>query len=568
MSLQGGPVSSEPRILAGRYRVEGLIGEGGMTRVHRGTDEKLGRTIAIKLLKQEYARDTVFRNRFRLEAQSASRMAHPSIARVYDTGEVVEKVGSRDVTTPFIVMEHVEGTRLSDKLEYGPVAPQEAVQYLDGVLDALAYAHRAGVIHRDLKPANIMITDSGVKVLDFGIARAVAEHASTVAEAADVLGSADYFSPEQAKGEPIDARTDIYSAGIVLYELLAGRPPFHGDSAVAVAYQHVAETPTVPSSINSESPGGLDAVVLRALAKDPFQRFPDATTFREELDAAATGREPSRRQISSLTDALYGPNPRQALETQRSLRQLSSDTTMVRTQQGPPVAWIWAAVAFIGVIVLSLLIWVVTLQPFSAEPTNAVVVPDVIASDHEQAIEELQGLSLLVAEVDEASRDVPEGRVIRTDPAVGTSMSPGGSITVVVSEGFEGVEVPELVGESQKDAAEALDEAGLGVGIVTPRNDPEAEKGVVLSASADAGEEVMAGSDVNLVVATGEVAISDYTGFTVAAAVEDLEALGLTVETAEDGECEATDPATVSDQSLDAGDVEVGSSIELTTCSG
>lgn len=561
-------MSSEPRILAGRYRVGELIGEGGITRVHHGTDEKLGRTVAIKLLKPEYARDTVFRNRFRLEAQSASRMAHPSIARVYDTGEVVDKVGSREVTTPFIVMEHVDGKRLSDMLRYGPLSPQEAVQHLEGVLDALAYAHRAGVIHRDLKPANIMITDSGVKVLDFGIARAVAEHASTVAEAAEVLGSANYFSPEQAKGEPIDARTDIYSAGIVLYELLVGRPPFDGDSAVAVAYQHVAETPTVPSSINPESPGGLDAVVLRALAKDPFQRFPDATTFREELDAAAAGREPSRRQISSLTDALYGPNPRQALETQRSLRQLSSDTTMVRTQQGPPVAWIWAAVAFIGVIVLSLLIWVVTLQPFSADPTNAVVVPNIIEDDYEQAIEELEGLSLIVAEVDEASQDVPEGRVIRTDPAVGTSMSPGGNITVVVSEGFEGTDVPELVGKTQKQAENALDDAGLGVGVVTPRNDPEAKKGSVLAASADEGDEVMAGSSVNLVVATGAVAISDYTGFTMDAAVDDLEALGITVSTEEDDECEASDPATVTDQSLAAGDVKVNSKIELTTCTG
>ncbi|RCS60775.1 Stk1 family PASTA domain-containing Ser/Thr kinase [Microbacterium sp. JB110] len=561
-------MSPENRVLAGRYRVEDVIGEGGMATVHRGTDEKLGRAVAIKILKREHAGDKVFRHRFRMEAQSASRMAHPSIVRVYDTGEATERVGSRDVTTPFIVMEYVQGTLLSDLVARGPVPSGDAVAYVDGVLEALAYAHRAGVVHRDIKPANIMVTESGVKVMDFGISRAVSDNAATVAEAAAVLGTANYFSPEQAKSETVDARTDIYSVGVVLYELLTGRPPFEGESPVAVAYQHVSETPAVPSRLNSDSPGALDAVVLRALAKDPFQRFPDAATFREALDAATSGREPSKRAIGKLTDALYGANPRHAQETQRSLRQLSSDTTMVRTQSGPPVAWIWAAVAFIAVIVISMLIWVISLQPFSADPTNAVVVPELVEAQHEEAVEELSDLGLAVAAVTEQSREIEEGAVIRTDPVAGTSLRPGTRITVVVSGGHEVVAVPELVGTSQEAAQQELKDAGLKVGLVAPRNDPEAEKGRVLSASATAGDEVLIGSTINLVVATGEVAISDYTGFTVDSATRDLEALGLTVASAGDDSCAATDPATVVAQSIGAGDTKIASEINLRYCSG
>lgn len=560
-------MSFERRVLAGRYRVESVIGSGGMATVYRGTDEKLGRTVAIKVLSHEQATDSVFRRRFRLEAQSASRMAHPSIVRVYDTGEETDVVGAREISVPFIVMEYVQGTTLRDLIARGPVPAADAVSYVDGILEALAYAHRAGVIHRDIKPANVMVTASGVKVMDFGIARAASDSSATVAETAALLGTASYFSPEQAKGETIDARTDLYSVGIVLYELLTGAPPFASDSAVAVAYQHVSETPAVPSQVNPSSPPGLDAVVLRALAKDPFQRFPDAASFREALGAAASGREPSKRAITELTAALYGPNPRQAQETQRSLRQLSSDTTMARTQQGPPVAWIWAAVAFIAVIVLSLLIWVITLRPFDAEPANAVAVPDVAGVSAEKAVDEMEGLGLDVAQVSEPNSLFDEGQVIRTDPVDGTWLSPGGRVTVVVSTGNETTTVPELIGVSQKKAGDRLKKADLKVGLVTPRNDPEAAKGTILSATVDAGDDVLIGTTVDLVVATGKVSVNDYTDFALDTAQEELEALGLQVEVEEDDSCEG-DPSLVGKQSVAPGDTKIGSSITLTACTG
>lgn len=257
----------EERLLAGRYRVGSVIGRGGMAVVYKGRDTKLGRTVAIKILKSELASDPSFRTRFRQEAQAASRMSHATIVRVYDAGE--ETVRGADgslVREPFIVMEYIEGQQLRELIMAGPLDVDEAVRITQDLLTALEYSHRAGVVHRDIKPGNVMITPSGeVKVMDFGIARAVSDTSSTVAQTTAILGTASYFSPEQAKGETVDARTDLYSAGVVLFEMLTGRPPFQGDTAVSVAYQHVSETPVRPSTINKKVSPALDQVVLHAL---------------------------------------------------------------------------------------------------------------------------------------------------------------------------------------------------------------------------------------------------------------------------------------------------------------
>lgn len=561
---------SETRVLAGRYRVEELIGEGGMARVHRGYDETLDRAVAIKILKRDLASDSTFRTRFRLEAQAASRMAHPSIVRVFDAGEEVETEGSRTFHTPYIVMELVQGTLLRDIIARGPVPPADAARYVDGILEALEYSHRAGVIHRDIKPANVMVTPAGqVKVMDFGIARAVSDSSSTVAETTQILGTAAYFSPEQAKGEPVDARADLYSAGVVLYELVAGRPPFRGESPVAVAYQHVSETPVKPSEHNPDAPRALDAIVLRALAKDPYQRYPDAASFRAALAEASSGREPSKRAITSLTNTLYGPNPRQAQETARSLRQLSTDTTMTRTQSGPPVAWIWAGVALLAVLLISVLIWVLAIRPIPAVPAGARVVPEVAGLAADRAIEDLEALDLEPIRTEEPSETVPEGVVIRTDPEAGESVAPGQRIDVVVSDGQELAAVPALVGTSEAEARAALEEAGLSVGTITPRNDPQAAAGTVLEADADEGDELAVGTRVSLVVATGRVAIVDYSGFTLDAASRDLEQLGLTPEPVGDPGCpRSADDPQVSRQQPAPGEVDIHSAVQLFYCTG
>ncbi len=563
------------RVLAGRYRVGELIGRGGMASVYRGYDQTLGRDVAIKILKRDLASDSGFRTRFRLEAQAASRMANQAIVRVFDAGEDVAADVNGERPVPFIVMELVHGTLLKDIVARGPVPPAEAVRYVDGILEALEYSHRAGVVHRDIKPGNVMITDAGqVKVMDFGIARAVSDSSSTVAETTSILGTAAYFSPEQAKGEPVDARADVYSTGIVLYELLTGRPPFRGDSPVAVAYQHVSETPTPPSQANEASPRAFDPVVLRALAKDPYQRYPDAASFREALDAASDGKAPSKRELGALTSELYGPNPRQAAETARSLRQLSTDNTMTRTQSGPPVAWIWAGVALLAVLVASVLFWVVTSRPFEAVPASSRIVPDVSGMTLERATTELEGEDLSVVSEAEPSDTVAEGIVIETEPGAGESVSPETDITVVVSEGPRVSTVPALEGLTEESARRAIQEAGLVVGSITPQNDPELQADTVMAADVAGeevaeGEEVPEGSTVNLTVASGRVTIVDYReNGTIEFAKGELEALGLTVEVIEDASCPANDAQVVKSQTPSAGDVPVRSTVELTYCVG
>ena len=281
-------MSSNQRIIAGRYEVGNLIGRGGMADVYEGVDTRLGRTVAIKLLKADLANDPNFEARFRQEAQASARMAHPTIVRVYDAGEDVTVASNGNTNRhPFIVMEYVNGKLLRDLLHERRLTLQEAIDFETGVLTALEFSHRAGIVHRDIKSANVMITEAGqVKVMDFGIARAVSENSATVAHTSGIVGTAQYFSPEQAKGESVDARTDLYSAGVLLYEMLAGRPPFKGESAVSVAYQHVSEAVVPPSQFDPSVSPEMDAVVIRALAKDRNERFQSAEEFREHLLAA------------------------------------------------------------------------------------------------------------------------------------------------------------------------------------------------------------------------------------------------------------------------------------------
>jgi len=298
-------VNQSPRVLGNRYEVGDLLGRGGMAEVHLGRDTRLGRVVAIKLLRTDLARDPVFQARFRREAQSAAGLNHPAVVAVYDTGEesVVESGGST-VALPYIVMEYVEGRTLRDVLREGdPMDPQHALEVTIGVLSALDYSHRMGIVHRDIKPANVMLTANGdIKVMDFGIARALADVSATMTQTQAVIGTAQYLSPEQARGETVDARSDLYSAGCLLFELMTGRPPFVADSPVAVAYQHVREAPLPPSAFNPRIPEVVDRIVLHALAKDREARYQTANDFRADLEAALAGR-----QVAATTVALTAP---------------------------------------------------------------------------------------------------------------------------------------------------------------------------------------------------------------------------------------------------------------------
>ncbi|MGQ7312679.1 Stk1 family PASTA domain-containing Ser/Thr kinase [Microbacterium arabinogalactanolyticum] len=562
-------MTTEPRILADRYRVDEVIGKGGMAQVHRGYDLTLGREVAIKILDPELARDTAFRTRFRLEAQAASRMSHPSIVRVFDAGDPGAAPGANGETEPYIVMELVHGTLLKDVIARGPLSVEDAIRYTDGILEALDYSHRAGVVHRDIKPGNVMITDKGtVKVMDFGIARAVSDSSSTVAETTQIIGTAAYFSPEQAKGESVDSRTDLYSTGVVLYEMLTARQPFRGDSPVAVAYQHVSETPVPPSEVNEELPRALDAVVLRALAKDPYQRFPDAGSFRMALQGITTGHAPTKKEIGALTSELYGSSPRQAQETARSLRQLSTDTTMTRTQSGPPVAWIWAGVALLAVLLVSVLFWVVSLSMRPPEtPSSSVTVPNLVDLTVAKAKTELKDAGLVADVRHESSADFEVDHVIRTQPGTNAKVSKGESIIVYVSTGADTIDMPVIEGLSQDDATKVLKDNGLVLGTIEQTNDPTAKAGTVLHSSQEAGTKVAPGTIVNLVVANGKVTVEDMTGFTMDAATKKLEALSLTVTPTEVGACtDGQSPNTVLSMTVSPGEVPILSTVGLSYC--
>jgi serine/threonine-protein kinase len=278
----------EPRRLGGRYELGSVLGRGGMAEVYLAHDTRLGRTVAVKTLRVDLARDPSFQARFRREAQSAASLNHPSIVAVYDTGE--DYVDG--VSIPYIVMEYVDGSTLRELLHSGrKLLPERAMEMTVGILQALEYSHRAGIVHRDIKPANVMLTRTGqVKVMDFGIARAMGESGMTMTQTAAVIGTAQYLSPEQAKGEQVDARSDLYSTGCLLYELLTVRPPFVGDSPVAVAYQHVREDPQPPSVFDPEVTPAMDAIVLKALTKDPNYRYQSADEMRADVEAALDGQ--------------------------------------------------------------------------------------------------------------------------------------------------------------------------------------------------------------------------------------------------------------------------------------
>jgi serine/threonine protein kinase/transcription elongation GreA/GreB family factor len=565
-------MSDEGRMLAERYRVGQLIGRGGMSDVHVGQDTRLGRQVAIKLLKPQLATDPAFRMRFRQEAQSAARMAHPTIVRVFDAGEeTVTDASGHEVQLPFIVMEFVEGRLLKDIIHDGPLEPAAAVRVIDGVLTALEYSHRAGVVHRDIKPGNIMITTTGqVKVMDFGIARAVSDSSTTVAQTTAILGTASYFSPEQAKGETVDARTDLYSTGVVLFEMLTGRPPFRGDTPVAVAYQHVSERPVKPSVINPRVSPALDAVVMHALTKTRDGRYQTAAEFRADIETAASGRVPVHQRPDDSA-ALFGTTATGSLSTSElALRQLTEDETMSRTQRRPPAIWIWSGIIGVVVIVVAVMYWAFNLQPTAEIPSNAREVPAFVDVTYEEAVEQLQELGLPASRVDETSDEIAAGNVTRSDPPSGEVVDVGTPVTVYVSTGREAVTVPDVRNKALDAAKADLAAVGLVAGTETRETSPTVPADVVLGTSPEAGGSVEVGSTVNFRISNGSVTLTDLTGQTLEAASSYLSAenLQLTPVPKPDPACASQPGSPITRQSLPPGDVPQRSEVELTYCAG
>ncbi|PPF79685.1 Stk1 family PASTA domain-containing Ser/Thr kinase [Subtercola sp. Z020] len=565
-------MTDDSRLLAGRYRIGDIIGRGGMSNVYVGRDERLGRPVAIKLLKSSLAGDPIFRTRFRQEAQAASRMAHPTIVRVFDAGEErVAEAGGSEAIVPFIVMEYVQGILLKDLIRQGPVDPAEAVRITDGILTALEYSHRAGVVHRDIKPGNIMLTNSGqVKVMDFGIARAISDSSATVAQTTAILGTAQYFSPEQARGESVDARTDLYSTGIVLFELLTGRAPFRGETPVAVAYQHVSEAPVAPSSINPKVSPALDQVVAHSLAKDRFARFQSAADFKVDLQIAGAGKIPSKRlPTEDFQASLFGAPPTLTAGSDAALTQLAGDDEYaVRTQSRPPVIWIWAGIASVAVILIAILFWVFSLKETNIIPDASRVIPVTSGQTYENANATLQQLNLVTQRYDKNDPSVPAGEVISTDPAAGTVVQPQTVISVYVSLGPKPVAMPSVVGSTVAAATPTITALGMLVGATTKENSATVPADVIISTTPAAGTQSSAGATVTFVVSNGLVTVPNVVNMPLEQAITALKAIGYDPSSATDDTCAAQVGSPVTNQTVPAGDAPQSQAIVVTYCTG
>lgn len=558
-------MTDQQRIIADRYIIGDLIGQGGMSSVYRGTDTKLGRQVAIKVMKADLAGDPVFRERFKQEAQAASRMAHPTIVRVFDAGDEIVESGGVTEDLPYIVMEYVEGQDLRRLLAKGVIGQREACLIVEDVLTALEYSHKAGVVHRDIKPGNIMITKTGqVKVMDFGIARAVAESSSSVEHTTAILGTASYFSPEQAKGDSVDARTDIYSAGVVLYELLAGSVPFKGDSAVSVAYQHVSERPVAPSERNASITPALDRVVLRALAKDKTRRYESAAEFKRYLKQAAQGEMPDFEVDQGGLEALFGGETLNSSE--QAVRTLAGGGA-VRTQIRPPVMWIWGGIISLGIIIVAVMFWLANLSAVEITPANTRVVPDVVAVSEADAREMLTNLGLDVIVLTEFSDTVDTGKVIKTDPEAGARVAAGFDVRVFVSKGRESSELPDLRLLSLEDATAQLESLGLVLGSVDRQANPSIAENVVISSDPISGSALKPGDTVNLIVSTGLVEVPDVRGQTMAVARDLMSQAQVSVVLQPDASCAQQPNSPVRSQSI-IGPQKQGSTVTLTYCAG
>jgi len=528
-------VSTAPRVLGGRYEVGELIGRGGMADVHLGHDTRLGRQVAIKMLRSDLARDANFLMRFRREAQSAAGLNHPAIVAIFDSGEddsVVEGPNGTRTTLPYIVMEYVDGETLRQKLtDQQQLQPAEAIRVTEGILDALAYSHRMGIVHRDIKPANVMITTGGhVKVMDFGIARAIADTAATMTQTQSVVGTAQYLSPEQAQGQTVDERSDLYSTGCLLFELLAGRPPFTGDSPVAIAYQHVGELPQPPSVFNDAVAGDLDAVTLHALAKDREARYQDATAFRDDLENVRLGRGISAGALGTaaavgaaatqtLPQAYAAPGTPTAVQapvTSRSERYANTAGLPAvgheELEQDDRKGGTGRAVLITGLVIalLALVGWGGVKWFGNQTPSvTLVAVPTIEGMKEDVAARTLATNNLRGEKSTAASTTVTEGEVISQDPKSGTRIAELSTVKYVVSTGPDNLTVPDVTGFNKDDARTELEKQGFVVSGFQEENTPDQTKNKVTKTEPAAQAVVAKGSKIKIFYATGNVKVPD-----------------------------------------------------------
>lgn len=564
------------RIGGGRYEIRSLIGRGGMAEVHQAYDTLLSRVVAIKMLRIDLAKDTVFLTRFRREALASASLNHENIVQVYDTGEqVVTAPDGTEVHVPYIVMELVEGHTVHQLLTDGqPVPINEAVEIMSGVLNALEYSHKRGLVHRDIKPGNVMLTNSGkIKVMDFGIARALEDSGQTMTSTDAVVGTAQYLSPEQARGETVDTRSDLYSCGCMLFELLTGRAPFKGDSAVSVAYQHVAEMPPLPSAIAADISPELDRMVMKSLAKRPEERYQDAASMRSDMVRAAAGAAISAPMLPPLpvttpTEGIAAPHTSYApaqwsqvlgedLDNEDEEKEIAQKKKKRKT--------IWAVV--IGILVaiaLIALVWWLIASNKNQEPEQVAIPENIIGMSAIEAQRSLEDLGLVMEQGQAiASETVDKGKVAATDPKPGSMVDPGSTVTIQLSSGAAEITVPDVSGQTQDAARKTLEDAGLQVGSVKYEDDSKVAADRVIRTTPEAGSSASKDEEIILVLASGYVSIDSgqVVGKSQEQGLKHLADLGLQTNTvteettaAPNGQIIAVDPS---------GRVKVGSSVTV-----
>nr|MBA2696019.1 Stk1 family PASTA domain-containing Ser/Thr kinase [Actinomycetota bacterium] len=586
-----------PRVFGGRYEVGELIGRGGMAEVHVGHDLRLGRSVAIKILRADLARDSSFLARFRREAQSAAGLNHPSIVAVYDSGEQeAQESGGGSVAVPYIVMEHVEGHTLRDLLnEERVLDPDEAARITAAVLAGLDYAHAKGIVHRDIKPANVMMTRGGaVKVMDFGIARALADTAATMTQTQAVLGTARYLSPEQAQGQDVDARSDLYSTGCLLYELLTGRTPFQGDP-VSLVYQHLGETPKAPSQHQDDLPPALDAITLHALEKTPDGRYQSARAFRDDLVAARTAAP-----ISAGAQASHARIAGAAATTAAGVDQTDPEQTQVVLASGhradtggrrgvaagatPPGAaqdgyedtgelpvreerhrggfLMLTALALLALGAIAFVVFQVLGPGATEEAPPEATVPFLLQMTQEQAQDRLDEAGL-VGRFTQQANEADEGEVVEQDPGANTTVEKGSTVQLVVSAGPDSITIPNVEGFEEQPARTALEAERIRVADDTQEtNDLDFEEGEVVSTRPGIGEDVSPEQEVVLVLASGQTQVPDVVGDDIDDAVVQLRDGRLDPVTTTEVTDEVAE-GTVLEQSIDPGE-EVDYDTEIT----
>jgi eukaryotic-like serine/threonine-protein kinase len=529
----------------------------------------------VKQLRADLAVDPTFQARFRREAQSAAGLNHPTIVAVYDTGEEIDPLSG--VSIPYIVMELVEGPTLRDVLRDGrKILPERALELTQGVLEALSYSHKAGIVHRDIKPANVMLTpNGGVKVMDFGIARAVADTSATMTQTAAVIGTAQYLSPEQARGETVDARSDLYSTGCLLYELLAGRPPFVGDSPVSVAYQHVREAPVPPSQLDPEITPEIDAVVLKALAKDPDDRYQSAAEMRADISRLLSGEQTTAQRTTAVVPMAAGAMAANAYDTPTHVAGPPTILPPEPVEEGeyeeeePQKSRVGLAILIAALIVLALGVggWALYRVLNPADAVAKVEVPSVLGWTEQQARDQLTANNLQV-EVKKANGDEEtKGTITAQDPVAGIQVAENSTVTITLNEGPKTGKIPnDLVGQDVDQVENALDDLKFSnVSTVAAKSeDPDTQPGEVISISPKEGSTVPLDSKITVRYATGKSEVPNFEGLTRAAAIRQARNAGFSEP--QFSERESSKPAgTVIAQNPDAGTtVDRDTRIQLT----